>query len=358
MSPSLQALRVIEEVRLRSRTLAEIAAATGTDPSATVADLVGAGWLLRDGDDVRLGPRMLLLGSHPGHVAFLTRARELVHLLSGLSGLMVVVSVLAGNDQVLVAAATGPDGTPDFVDNPSIPLPATASGVVLLAQLDDAAGATLLDTWDLAPLTATTPDRAALDRAVARCRSHGHALDEGWSDPAARCVAVPYPGLDGSPAAIAAIGFAGMHAERLAFAEAQLRAAGAPGATRASIIRSVGGRADPDGSTSLTLLDAVRAALRDLHQPAALADNLLAPTSGSVRSRAAVVRERLQAAVDQAFGADAEDTLLRAVIDNGYLAVDAGPARAMRTLHISRTTYFRRAAEATERIAAQLLESA
>jgi hypothetical protein len=78
--------------------------------------------------------------------------------------------------------------------------------------------------------------------------------------------------------------------------------------------------------------DDVREALREAAEPA-----------GTRRSPHV---GRLPEVVQHAFGQGPEARLLRSVVELGYLDPEAGHAHAMRELHLSRTTYFRRLREA------------
>ncbi len=97
----------------------------------------------------------------------------------------------------------------------------------------------------------------------------------------------------------------------------------------------------------------VRDALRHCHDPVWLASSSLARGTDPVE-RAASARSALRDAVDQAFGDGPDARLQREVLVLGYLDAEANHARAMRTLHLSRTTYFRRLREATATLAAWL----
>ncbi|MFF8187060.1 IclR family transcriptional regulator C-terminal domain-containing protein [Microbacterium sp. NPDC016588] len=358
MQQPMQALDIVEALRHGPIAIDRIEAIAGGDGAALIDELCDVGWMLRAGDTVELGPRAIALAAYEPHRAYLIRTREICHLLSGLTGLMVTVSVLAGSRQLFVAGATGPDGLPDFMQRMADSLWATASGVALLAQLDPASVERLLDADPPRPLTSVTPDRVRLERILEEFADTGYVYDEGWSEGDARCVSVAFPRLGSVPAAITAVGFAGMHRERLVLAETQLRAAAEPHATRSSIIRSGIVRPGKAAPAPGLLVDAVRAALRDFHAPAALADNLLAPPVGALTMRAVSVRARIESAVGSAFDDSADDAFLRAIVRRGYLDPDAAPARGMRELHVSRTTFFRRAGEAAERIASQILADA
>jgi hypothetical protein len=76
----------------------------------------------------------------------------------------------------------------------------------------------------------------------------------------------------------------------------------------------------------------VRDALREVGEPL-----------GAGRSPYAA---RLPEVMEHAFGQGPEARLLRSVVELGYLDPEAGHVHAMRELHLSRTTYFRRLREA------------
>lgn len=98
----------------------------------------------------------------------------------------------------------------------------------------------------------------------------------------------------------------------------------------------------------------VRDALRGFHDATVLAVNPLARGTG-LSERAGTVRARIEQASRAAFGASAEERLQAEVLRRGYLDPDGGHARAMLELHMSRTTYFRRLARATDRVADHVL---
>ena len=70
--------------------------------------------------------------------------------------------------------------------------------------------------------------------------------------------------------------------------------------------------------------------------------------------RAESARERLRAAIDQAFGDSPDEQLLRAVLERGYLAQDTSLESAAAELHLSRATFFRRLKRAVDRVVAVL----
>lgn len=110
------------------------------------------------------------------------------------------------------------------------------------------------------------------------------------------------------------------------------------------------------GRAPAALVDAVRSSLRAFHDPLRLAESALAQGSDP-GSRAVYVADLIRTAVQEAFGEHGDARVHRDVLLLGYLDPDASHARAMRTLHLSRTTYFRRLREATARIATWIATS-
>jgi hypothetical protein len=94
----------------------------------------------------------------------------------------------------------------------------------------------------------------------------------------------------------------------------------------------------------------VRDALRNLHQPLALAASPLASgTTPDERSES--VRALLRDAVDGAFGESYDEDLQRRIVERGYFDPQGGHERAAMELNVSRATYFRRLRRASERVA-------
>jgi hypothetical protein len=98
----------------------------------------------------------------------------------------------------------------------------------------------------------------------------------------------------------------------------------------------------------------VRDALRSLDQPLELAASPLA-RGATTDERAASVRAEIEGAVAGAFGASADEQLLRRVIERGYLDPTGSHEVAADELHVSRATYFRRLRAASQRVADYLV---
>ncbi|MGK2949549.1 MAG: AAA family ATPase [Acidimicrobiales bacterium] len=94
----------------------------------------------------------------------------------------------------------------------------------------------------------------------------------------------------------------------------------------------------------------VREALRAFHDPVVLARSALAH-GASVDARADSVRSLIAANLDVAFGVDGDGRLQRSVLELGYLDPAGGHTVAAQALHLSRSTYFRRLARATDQLA-------
>jgi hypothetical protein len=101
-------------------------------------------------------------------------------------------------------------------------------------------------------------------------------------------------------------------------------------------------------------LEAVRDALRSLHQPLELAASPLA-SGGSTEERAASVRAEVEDAVANAFGDSPDEQLLRRIVQRGYLDPSGSHELAADELHVSRATYFRRLRTASQRVADYLI---
>jgi hypothetical protein len=124
---------------------------------------------------------------------------------------------------------------------------------------------------------------------------------------------------------------------------------------RALVYRDLGLTAGPR-PVEREPLDAgvVRDALRAFRDPAVLATSPLA-RGVTVTERAASVRSRVQSAIEAELGHSGADQLLRAVLERGYLDADGSHERAILELYVSRATYFRRLADAVERVAPRVL---
>jgi len=113
----------------------------------------------------------------------------------------------------------------------------------------------------------------------------------------------------------------------------------------------------PPGSPGAAPIDrdTVRDALRDLRVPHLAARSPLASGDG-VDERAASVRRLLEGAAGRAFGDTEDERLLHDVLVRGYLDARAGHERAAREVGLSRSAYFRRLKQASDRVAERVAE--
>lgn len=119
------------------------------------------------------------------------------------------------------------------------------------------------------------------------------------------------------------------------------------------VYREVGYHGSRSRAVVAVGFEVVRDALRDLRVPHRLATSPLAEGEGTA-ARAASVRARLDAAVEEAFGSTDDERGLRDVLTRGYLDPAPSHELAADSLHYSRSAYFRRLRTATERLAEYL----
>lgn len=129
---------------------------------------------------------------------------------------------------------------------------------------------------------------------------------------------------------------------------------GVPGPMQRSDENAALSSAAQGGDDRPVTLDAVREALRNLHQPLTLATSPLA-TGTTTEQRAASVRAEVQDAIATAFGDSPAEQLLRRIVQRGYLDPDGSHELAADELHVSRATYFRRLRTASQRVADYLI---
>src|SRR5690606_2719925 len=94
---------------------------------------------------------------------------------------------------------------------------------------------------------------------------------------------------------------------------------------------------------------AVRAALRNFHDPVILATSPLA-SGATTRERSESVQALILSAIDSSFGRTPEQQTIAAVVELGYLQADGTHEAAARELHLGRSTYFRYLASGLDRI--------
>jgi hypothetical protein len=98
----------------------------------------------------------------------------------------------------------------------------------------------------------------------------------------------------------------------------------------------------------------VRSALQALRRGGDLSGSPLTSENVAPAEQRREARARLSAAADDAFGTSPDDHLLRTALDLAYLDEEADPATAPQVLNLSRATFYRRLAVATELLAVAL----
>jgi hypothetical protein len=98
----------------------------------------------------------------------------------------------------------------------------------------------------------------------------------------------------------------------------------------------------------------VRSALQALRRGGDLSSSPLTSEDLAPTEQRREARARLSSAADQAFGPGPDEQLLRAALDLAYLDEEADPATAPQRLNVSRATFYRRLAVATELLAVAL----
>ena len=221
LARGLQILTVFDGSH-RSLTLSEVAVAVGL-PRATarraLLTLVALGYVVLDGRQFRLTPRVLRLAS-----AYLTS--NVVSLLlqpacdriARALGESCTAAVLEAGEAVMVARAMPLQLVPAGAGiGYRLPAYCSALGRVLLAALPAETLAAYLDRTTLAAVTACTlTDRPAVEEQIASARETGFAYVDQEAEAGFRSVAVPLRRFDGTVVAALNIGARVEQADRTA----------------------------------------------------------------------------------------------------------------------------------------------
>jgi DNA-binding IclR family transcriptional regulator len=276
-STLLRGLRLLETVDFYGPlSISALARQLGVD-KATASRMVAAcepdGWLVRDADGVRIGPRAAMLGQDAAAVQAVRVAEPLVHAVSGVTGLLTQAVGLVGRSGVVLASAGPTDTHFPYGLTTRLPLWLTAAGKVIASQLPAGRlGAILPDDpfpplseviQSIAPVSVLETflsgfgladgggavsgeestlvgDRAALQRQLDAIERDGVFVDRGEVVPGASCIAVPWP-RTGVVASLSSVGPVGTVGEKAVLVTRTLRAAARPGATRESIVAAAAG---------------------------------------------------------------------------------------------------------------------
>ncbi|NRQ48797.1 IclR family transcriptional regulator domain-containing protein [Aeromicrobium stalagmiti] len=238
---ALQMLELIAEGPIRQADLARTIGADHGGVSRTLAAMESEGWIVRMGGLYRLGARSAAFGAPHEQLELARRADEIARLLSGITTIAAIVTQLQSSSMVSIAATVPPPYQP--LTESGAPVQRTwltAAGIALLAQTPHDEVAAMLDGDTWAPVTASTPaDAQAVIALVDAARSGEPVTEHGWTIPGCACIALPWSaGAAGAPTSIALVGFEDDFDRQGDLLQDVLRAAVAPGATHADIIKA------------------------------------------------------------------------------------------------------------------------
>ena len=235
-------LAALEAIGAGERSISALASRLGLDRSAMsrlVTALEADGWVTRRPDGPVLGPRAAVLGGSSVQRAAVHHVQTLVHVVAGITGCDVGVSVLSGGCGYQLAAGIGRERLYDYPPTVErFPLWATAGGQAMASMLADDAALALLPPEPMPRVARNTITTYAGFRArLAEIRTRGWALEQEEFHPGVACVAVPWsiPGYD-LPAVMFCVGRLDHVRTNTGRLEQVLRAATSPGATESTIL--------------------------------------------------------------------------------------------------------------------------
>jgi DNA-binding IclR family transcriptional regulator len=172
-----------------------------------LATLEALGYVVRSGDEYRLGLRFLDLGARVQDSDDAYRAaRSEVRQLADSSGETAWFVVEEAGDAVILYR-TDDEAETELRDGTRVPLHASAGGKALLAHEPRSVVESLFDADPAAPTDQTITDERTLVHELQTVRDQGLAFDRGELRPDRRAVAVPVVTDDGS--AVGAVGVSG-----------------------------------------------------------------------------------------------------------------------------------------------------
>ncbi|NLP83212.1 IclR family transcriptional regulator [Microbacterium sp. CFH 90308] len=212
MSALTRVLRILDVFTVDTPflTVSEIARRAGYPISSThrmVQELAGNRLLEPvERNRYRLGNRLWELGSKtPGSLGLREIAQPFMAELHRRVGQHVQLAVLYGVDGLIVERISAQDAVVNAaVVGGRMPLPHTATGLVLLAHAPDSVVAEVLQVGLHPPSSRAIQSAAELDAALRSTRQHGFAVADGFIYPGSAGLAAPVRGPDGR--VVAALG--------------------------------------------------------------------------------------------------------------------------------------------------------
>jgi len=194
--------RIVEQLRsTNGATLTEIANGIGVTPSTAhtyLATLAEMGYIVKTGDQYRLGPEFLTLGEYVRHDSRLYAAsKQEVEQLAERTGEAVHLVIEHRGRGIALYEQFGPDaiGTQfhqKLRQQPHQHLHCTASGKAILASLPEDRTNEILDEHGLQDRTPNTiTDRATLFEEFETIREQGYAVNDGEELPGIAAIGVP-----------------------------------------------------------------------------------------------------------------------------------------------------------------------
>lgn len=196
-------LRIIETVRDRNGARPGEIARELDLPTSTVSDhlvtLKGNQYLVKDGDEYRVGLRFLELGDRARSYQKIYRvAQGNIDKLAEDTGELVHLSVEEDGVGTIIYEREGAEAVSlDTYVGRRVEMHCTALGKAMLAHLPEARVDEIVDRYGLNPATdRTITDRAELDAHLGEVREQGYAISAGERIPGLGCIAVPIKGTD------------------------------------------------------------------------------------------------------------------------------------------------------------------
>jgi DNA-binding IclR family transcriptional regulator len=202
-------LRVLADEHRAGVRLTDLAARTGLSPSTAhriASALVELGLAEQEAGSARFFPGLALVGlgaAAANRHGLAELAAPFCQRLAERTGDTIYLSLRCGTDVVCVDRVEGsfPIKVLTWDVGDRRPMGISASGLAILAALDDAEVSRVIEANASRIESYTGHDRAGVHALVERARRRGYAFNEGYSAPGMAAVAVPIRGSRGEPLA-------------------------------------------------------------------------------------------------------------------------------------------------------------